>query len=133
MARPRNPGPTERELAILQVLWECGDCTVRQIQDKLQSGRNSNSTTGYTTTLKIMQIMLEKKLLKRDESGHAHVYRAAVTRDRTQRKIVGRMLDQVFGGSAQRLVLHALSARKSTPEELAEIRALLDEIEGDNQ
>ena len=79
MARPRNPGPTERELAILQVLWECGDCTVRQIQDKLQSGRNSNSTTGYTTTLKIMQIMLEKKLLKRDESGHAHVYRAAVT------------------------------------------------------
>ena len=133
MARPRNPGPTERELAILQVLWECGDCTVRQIQDKLQSGRNSNSTTGYTTTLKIMQIMLEKKLLKRDESGHAHVYRAAVTRDRTQRKIVGRMLDQVFGGSAQRLVLHALSARKSTHEELAEIRALLDEIEGDNQ
>ena len=133
MARPRNPGPTERELAILQVLWECGDCTVRQIQDKLQSGRNSNSTTGYTTTLKIMQIMFEKKLLKRDELGHAHVYRAAVTRDRTQRKIVGRMLDQVFGGSAQRLVLHALSARKSTPEEQAEIRALLDEIEGDNQ
>ena len=133
MARPSTPGPTDRELAILQVLWEFGECTVRQIQEKLQQGRNSNSVTGYTTTLKIMQIMFEKKLLKRDETGHAHVYRAAVTRDRTQRKIVGRMLDKVFAGSAQRLVLHALSARKSTPEELAEIRALLDELEGDTK
>ncbi len=133
MARPTKPGPTDRELAILQVLWEFGDCTVRQIQEQLQSGRKSGSATGYTTTLKIMQIMFEKGLLKRDDSGHAHVYRAAVTRDRTQRKIVGRMLDQVFDGSAQRLVLHALSTRKSTPEELAEIRALLDELEGDTK
>ncbi len=129
MARPSSPGPTDRELAILQVLWEFGDCTVRQIQEKLHSGRNSK--TGYTTTLKIMQIMHEKGLLKRDESGHAHVYRASVTRDRTQKQIVGRMLDQVFNGSAQRLVLHALSARKSTPEELAQIRTLLDKLEGD--
>lgn len=133
MARPTNPGPTDRELAILQVLWEFGDSTVRQIQEHLQTGRRSNTSTGYTTTLKIMQIMFEKGLLKRDDSGHAHIYRAAVTRDRTQRKIVGRMLDQVFDGSAQRLVLHALSARKSTPEELAEIRAMIDELEGDSK
>lgn len=129
MARQAAPGPTEAELAILGVLWDEGACTVRQVRDRLNDTRG----TGYTTTLKLMQIMLEKGLLKRDESGHAHVYRAAVSRTKTQRKIVGRMLDKLFDGSAQQLVLQALSARKSTPEELAEIRRLLDELEGDSK
>ena len=81
MARAARPGPTDAELAILHVLWEDGPSTVRQVQQRLSDTRG----TGYTTTLKLMQIMFEKKLLKRDEAGHAHVYRAAVTRRRTQR------------------------------------------------
>ncbi len=127
MAKSNKPKPTEAELAILNVLWERGPSTVRQVQEELSGSRG----TGYTTTLKLMQIMLEKALLKRDDSGHAHVYRAAVTRQRTQRQLVTKMLDQVFGGSAKQLVLQALSSRKSSPEELAEIRNLLDELEKD--
>lgn len=126
MARPMKPKPTEAELAILQVLWDLGACTVRQVQQALESQRG----TGYTTTLKLMQIMLEKGLLRRDDSEHAHVYRAAVTRGGTQRKMIGQLLDQVFDGSAQQLVLQALSTRSSTPAELAEIRKLLDKLEG---
>ena len=129
MARPKTPGPTDGELAILRVLWEHGPCTVRQVLERQQDQRG----TGYTTTLKLMQIMFEKGLLQRDESGHAHVYRAVISRARTQRRIISRVLDQVFEGSAQQLVLQALSARKSTPEELAEIRSLLDELEGSAQ
>ncbi len=127
MARADRPRPTDGELAILQVLWERGPGTVRQVHERLRSDRE----TGYTTTLKLMQIMLEKGLLRRDESGHAHIYRAAVTRAGTQRQILRRVLDQVFDGSAQQLVLQALSSRKSTPDELAEIRRLLDQLEGE--
>jgi predicted transcriptional regulator len=117
--------PTDAELAILRVLWERGPATVRQVQEVLGSERG----TGYTTTLKLMQIMLEKGLLRRDTSSHAHVYEAAVTRGQTQRRLVAELLNQAFDGSARQLVLHALSVRKSTPEELAEIRQLLNEIE----
>jgi len=129
MAKTGKPKPTEAELAILQVLWDQGACTVRQVQERLESERG----TGYTTTLKLMQIMLEKGLLRRDDSGHAHIYRAAVTRIGTQRKLVGQLLDQVFDGSAQQLVLQALSTRPSTPAELAEIRELLDDLERGSQ
>lgn len=129
MARSANPGPTDGELAILQVLWRHGPSTVRQVIEQLSGARG----TGYTTTLKLMQIMFEKGLLKRDDSQHAHVYRAAVTQKSTQRKTLGRMMDQLFDGSAQQLVLQALSARKSSREELAEIRQLLEELEGDIQ
>jgi predicted transcriptional regulator len=125
MARKKLPKPTEAELAILRVVWELGAASVRQVQEQLEAQRG----TGYTTTLKLMQIMLEKGLLRRDDSQHAHVYQAAVTRSRTQRQIVGDMLEQVFDGSAQQLVMQALSAKKSSPEELAEIRNLLDELE----
>lgn len=121
-----KPKPTEAELAILQVLWERGASTVRQVQEELQEARG----TGYTTTLKLMQIMFEKGLLHRDDSGHAHIFRAAITRNRTQQQLVRQLLDQVFNGSAQQLVLQALSSRKSTPDELAEIRKLLDDLEG---
>jgi BlaI family transcriptional regulator, penicillinase repressor len=117
--------PTEAELAILQVLWEQGSSTVRQIQDILESERG----TGYTTTLKLMQIMFEKGLLTRDESNRSHVYSAAVSRQKTQRRLVGDLVEQAFSGSAQQLVMQALSAQKSTPEELREIRKLIDELE----
>lgn len=129
MARPSKPGPTDAELAILQALWELGPSTVRQIQDHLQERRK----TGYTTTLKLMQIMFEKRLVRRDESAQAHIYRAAVTQSKIQRKIVGQVMDRVFAGSARQLVLHALSARKSTPAELEEIRQLLNRLERDSK
>ncbi len=125
MAKRELPKPTDAELAILRVLWELGRATVRQVNEHLESERG----TGYTTTLKLMQIMLEKGLLKRDDTTHAHIYSAAATRARTQRQMVGDVLDQVFGGSAQQLVMQALSSKKSSPAELAEIRQLLDEIE----
>ncbi len=125
MAKSNKPKPTDAELAILQVLWELGPATVRQVQEQLAGKRK----TGYTTTLKLMQIMLEKGLLRRDDSGHAHIYKAASTRVKTQRQVIGQVLDQVFNGSAQQLVLQALSSRKSTPAELAEIRKLIDDLE----
>lgn len=125
MVKKKLPNPTDAELAILRVLWDLGSATVRQVNERLDAERK----TGYTTTLKLMQIMLEKGLLKRDDSGHAHIYQSAVTRGKTQRQIVGEILEQVFDGSAQQLVMQALSAKKSSPAELAEIRKLLDEIE----
>ena len=128
MARGKSTGrqkPTEAELDILSVLWERGPSTVRQVHEELTDKRK----TGYTTVLKLMQIMADKGLVRRDESGHAHVYRAAITRQRTQKQAVGQMLEQLFDGSAQQLVMQALSAKKSTTEELAEIRQLLDELE----
>jgi predicted transcriptional regulator len=121
--------PTDAELAILQVLWERGPSTVRQVQDVLESERG----TGYTTTLKLMQIMFEKGLLGRDDSNRSHVYAALVTRQKTQRRLVGELVEQVFAGSAQQLVLQALAVKKSTPEELREIRHLIDELERNSQ
>jgi predicted transcriptional regulator len=112
--------PTDAELAILRVLWARGPSTVRQVVDAM--GRD----TGYTTALKLLQIMTEKKLVRRDESERTHVYDAAYSEDQTQRQLVGDLLDRVFDGSAAKLVLHALATRKTTPEELAEIKKLLE-------
>ena len=117
--------PTEAELAILNVLWERGTSTVRQVQGELEASRG----TGYTTTLKLMQIMLEKGLVKRDDSSHAHVYQASYTRGKAQKQLLGQLVDQVFEGSAQQLVMKALSSKKSTPEELAEIKRLIADLE----
>ena len=116
--------PTDAELAILKVLWARGASTVREVGEAL--GRD----TGYTTVLKLLQIMTEKRLVKRDESARTHVYQAAYTEDQTQRQLVSDLLDRVFGGSASKLVLQALAASKATPEELAEIRRLLDKRRG---
>ncbi|MEZ6093866.1 MAG: BlaI/MecI/CopY family transcriptional regulator [Pirellulaceae bacterium] len=124
MVAKKLPKPTEAELAILQVLWKQGPSTVRQVQDCL-----ADRGTGYTTTLKLMQIMFEKGLLKRDESERSHVYTSAVPQTRTQKQLVSQLIDQVFDGSAQQLVMQALSSRKASADELAEIRALLDSIE----
>ena len=126
MARHKSPGPTDRELAILGVLWQRGPSTVREVHDSL----NADSETGYTTTLKLMQIMAEKGLLSRKDAGRQHIYRPAVSQEKTQKEVVGEMLEKVFAGSAEKLVMRALSARKVSPEELKRIREMLDEMEG---
>lgn len=119
------PRPTDAELAILHVLWEHGPCTVRRVHEVLGARR----ATGYTTALKLMQIMTEKGLLDRDEGQRTHVYRPRVTAEEVRRGLVGDLLDRAFAGAADQLVLQALSVRKVSRRELARIRELLDEIE----
>jgi len=120
------PRPTDSELAILRALWRLGPATVRAVHAELSRAQE----TGYTTVLKLLQIMTEKGLVKRDESERSHVYEPVFSEQAVQRQLVGHLLERAFGGSAQKLVLQALAAKKATPEELAEIRRLLDEIEG---
>lgn len=123
----KSTKPTDAELAILQELWRLGSCTVREINDELSKEKE----VGYTTTLKLMQIMTEKKLLIRDASSRTHVYAANVTEDETQKKLVDRLLDTAFGGSAMKLVMQALGNKKSKPEDLRQIREWLSEQEED--
>ena len=125
MTKPNVPRPTDAELSILRVLWQRGPSTVREVREALARVK----PTGYTTALKLLQIMIEKGLVRRDESQRSHVYRAQLTEEHTQRQLVGDLLDRAFGGSARKLVMQALSAKQASPEELAEIRELLDEIE----
>ena len=122
--KPTHRKPTDAELGILRVLWSRGPSTVRQVAEVL--GREA----GYTTVLKLLQIMTEKQLVVRDEAERTHVYQAAYTEDQTQRQLVSDLLDRAFSGSAAKLVLQALAANKTSPEELAEIRKLLDKQRG---
>jgi predicted transcriptional regulator len=117
------PQPTEAELAILEVLWDSGPCTVRYVHDTLR--RTRDSTTGYTTVLKLMQIMAKKGLAERDETERSHVYSPVCSREITRRSLVGDLIEKAFSGSTSQLVLSALSAKRATPEELAEIRKIL--------
>ena len=126
MKKPRLPKPTEAELAILRVLWERGPSTVRDVWEQVSPSQE----TGYTTVLKTMQIMFDKNLLKRDETERSHVYRASLTENQTQRQMVGHLLERLFSGSARNLVMQALSVKKASSADLAEIRKLLDELEG---
>ena len=118
--------PTAAELEILHVLWAGGPATVREVHEQLHAGRS----TGYTTTLKLLQIMADKDLVSRDETQRAHVYQARRPREQTQSQLVRDLVDRVFGGSASRLVMHALSSKRATAKELQEIRRTLDEMEG---
>lgn len=117
--------PTEAELEILQVLWKEGVCTVRFVNNEL----NKRRPIGYTTTLKLMQIMLAKGLLKRDDSSRTHVYEAKVNKEDTQKSLLDKFLQLTFGGSAMKLVMQALGNTKTTPDELKQIRAFLDDLE----
>lgn len=117
-----TPKPTAGEWEILEVLWQAGSSTVRQVHEALQKKRPSQ----YTTTLKLMQIMAAKGLVVRDESRRAHDYRAAIARDETQARVVDDLVERVFGGSAASLVQAAISGRNASKEELAEIRRILD-------
>jgi BlaI family penicillinase repressor len=116
---PQKPLPTDAELAILNVLWRRGPSTVRDVFDG----------TGYTTVLKLLQIMMQKGLVKRDESQRSHVYRAAANEEQTQKRLVGELLDKAFGGSAPALVMRALAVGPASRDDLAAIRALLDEAD----
>lgn len=116
--------PTAAELRILTVLWRIGPATVRQVHADLEAG-----ATGYTTVLKLMQIMADKGLLRRDEKDRAHVYHPAVERSAAQRQLARDLVDRLFGGSTAQLVLHALPDRPASKKEIAEIRAMLDEWE----
>src|SRR5215218_8574339 len=123
--KPRLPRPTDAELAILRVLWERGPSTVRQVHESLSGGR----AIGYTTVLKLMQIMADKGIVERDETDRTHVYTPRRSEEHTQRQLLQDLLDRAFGGSALKLVMQALSTRKASPEELAQIRQLLDDRE----
>ena len=120
--------PTDSELEILNILWTKGPSTVREIHEVLEQ----NKDAGYTTTLKLMQIMLDKGLLKRDASNKSHVYTANISQEKTQGQLVQRMIDNVFNGSASQLVMQALGNYKPSVDELNEIKKYLDEIEGTN-
>ena len=128
MTMPKSgpPRPTDAELGILRVLWQRGPSTVREVQESLNEAR----PTGYTTVLKMLQIMTEKGLVRRDEQQRAHVYQAQFAQHQTQRQIVGDLLNRVFDGSASNLLMHALATKKgASPEELSQIRDILDEFE----
>ena len=122
--KPFGRKPTDSELAILRVLWTRGPSTVRQVAEVL------DREAGYTTVLKLLQIMTEKGLVVRDESERTHVYQAAYTEDQTQRQLVTDLLDRAFDGSAAKLVLQALASNKASPQELDEIRKLLNKQRG---
>ena len=120
------PRPTDAELAILRVLWERGPSTVRQVLEVLERER----PTGYTTALKMLQIMADKGLVLRDETERTHVYRTRSTEQQTQRQLVRDLLDRAFDGSSAKLVMQALATKRASREELAEIRRMLDERPG---
>ncbi len=114
--------PTDSELVILQVLWDKGDATVREVHEELIETKDC----GYTTTLKLMQIMFEKGLVLRDDSNRTHIYRANVSKEKTQRQLVDKMVDSLFAGSHSQLVMQALGSHAPSKEELDEIQQLLD-------
>lgn len=125
MARHASSQPTEVELQILRILWNDGPSIARHIHDSLQVFKQ----TTYSTTVKMLSVMLDKGLLKRDDDANPQVYRPASPQQRTQRRMLGDLIDKVYDGSAAALMMHALSSKKSTPEELQEIRNLLDQLE----
>jgi BlaI family transcriptional regulator, penicillinase repressor len=123
--------PTNAELAILGVLWQRGPSTVRDVHDALRTARSD--AVGYTTVLKLLQIMTEKKLVKRDTRARTHVYAAAVSEATTRGHLLSDLVDRAFGGSSLALVLQALSTTRATPAELEQIRRLLDERKGESR
>src|SRR5688572_13998661 len=119
--------PTDAELGILRVLWSHGPSTVRRVHQEL----SRQQPIGYTTVLKLMQIMTEKGLVVRDERQRAHIYRSRLTEQRTQKQLMADLLERAFEGSAPKLVMQALTTKKASPDDLAAIRQLLDRLEGE--
>jgi predicted transcriptional regulator len=118
----KTPRPTDAELTILHILWELGPSTVRQVHEVLSRER----PTAYTTALKLLQIMTEKGLVRRDETDRTHVYHTRLSEEQTQRQLIRDLVDRAFGGSSSKLVMQVLATRRASSEELAEIRRLLD-------
>ena len=125
MSITRYIKPTESELEILQVLWKKSSATVRDVHEELSKHKD----VGYTTTLKLMQIMHEKGIVKRDDSVRTHVYQSAVNKENTQKHLLNKMIDNLFGGSTTQLVLQALGENKATPEEIEKIQSLLNNLQ----
>lgn len=123
--------PTDSELEILQILWHSGSATVREVNERLSSSRAEE--IGYTTTLKIMQIMYEKGMVNRDTSNRTHIYAAKVNPEQTRNTILDKVIDTVFNGSASQLVMQALSNRRSSPAEIEAIKTYLRELEDDGK
>jgi predicted transcriptional regulator len=121
--------PTEAELEILSILWELKEASVRQVHERLATTKD----TGYTTTLKIMQIMHAKGILARDEESRTHIYRPVIKQGDTQKSLLKNLLETAFGGSSKSLVMQALGQEKPSKEEVDEIRAFLDNLENDNR
>jgi len=122
-----NIKPTEGEMEILQVLWQKGLCTVREVHEALDK-----KDSGYTTTLKLMQIMHEKGMVERDTNQKTHIYKALVNQDKTEKQLVNKMIDNVFNGSAARLVMQALGNHTASADEIEEIKKYLEKLEKDN-
>jgi len=120
----KNLKPTESELEILQILWQRESATVREVHEEL----SKTKVSGYTTTLKLMQIMFEKKLVTRDDSAKTHIYQAAISRQKTQKQFLDKMIDGLFYGSSTQLVLQALGNQKASKNELDEIQKYLDNL-----
>lgn len=126
MARPASSQPTEVELQILRILWDDGPSIARHIHDSLQAVKK----TTYSTTVKMLSVMLGKALVKRDDDATPQIYRAAFSRESAAKRLVKDLVEKVYDGAAMSLVLHALKGATASPEELAEVRRLLDEMEG---
>ena len=125
--------PTESELAILQILWEAGQASVRTVNDQLNAVNTSDKAIGYTTTLKLMQIMFEKGLVNRNAESRTHIYSAAVSESETQERLLDQFVDATFRGSAMKLVMQALGNHNASNEELAAIKALIEQKEKDQK
>ena len=126
MPRPTSAHPTEVEMQILRILWDLGPSPVREIHKRLEAAKGTN----YSTTVKMLAVMMQKGLVKRDEETQPHVYRPAVTRAKTGKRMLDDLIEKVYDGSAMSLVLQALSSGKATKEELDEVRRMLDQMEG---
>jgi predicted transcriptional regulator len=126
MPRPVSAQPTEVEMQILRILWELGPSPVRDIHKRLEAAKGTN----YSTTVKMLAVMLHKGLIKRDENAQPHVYRPVLSRIKTGKRMLEDLIAKVYEGSAMSLVLQALSSGKATKEELAEVRRVLDQMEG---
>src|SRR5882762_5136055 len=126
MARPASTRPTDVELQILRILWDLGPSPVRDIHKRLEADKGTN----YSTTVKMLGVMLDKGLVKRDENAQPHVYRAAISRKSAGQRMLSEVIEKVYEGSAMSLVLQALSSSQATKEDLDEVRRLLDEMEG---
>lgn len=130
MARPKSKNPTDREMAILRILWDKEPLTVRQVNDIMNQGDQQDQEIGYTSTLKIMQIMVDKGLVRRDKSHRTHAYYAVVAEEHTQKQVVNEMIDKVFGGSAKKLVMQVLAGQEVSDDEMKQIQKILDEKKG---
>lgn len=124
MADTKTTKPTESELDILRILWDKETATVRDVHEILSLHKDS----GYTTTLKLMQIMYEKGIVTRDDSSKVHIYKAAISEKNTQQQFLGKMIDTLFGGSSTKLVMQALGNHKASKEELQEIELLITQL-----